>query len=308
MIATNSSYAIDGLSLEEFLAAPSPKELEVAYVSKAMQEEATFNVSDPIRRVSGLLFRFDRKRAIVIFSGNIGAGKTSLAKEVERGMIAAGCGLIVRKKELSVGSPYQNSLTHLLLKRQYAVKDGEAGLGAFLFQHLILSQLAMVAEEADTYPASVTLLDRCLFDSRIFIDQMHRDGTLSGTEYATLRLILSNLLASYLRNCDILHVHLVTPPELCYESMTSRARAGEETLPLEYLTELHERHLEAYREPSYLHQSWPVTMLTLNAVDPITMKRIGVEELGRRVLAAMQSHYGERLPLKGNSLPGTGEW
>lgn len=158
---------------------------------------------------------------LVAVSGNIGAGKSTLAKALcERG----GLHLV---PEPVADNPY--------LADFYA----DPVRWAYHAQTFIMSvrhEQQKRAHESSRLGTSC-LLDRCLHEDRIFAAVARDKGYLAPREWNTYATLHRALLASA-PPPDVV-VYLRTTPEVALARTMLRARVEEATIPLDYLAALH---------------------------------------------------------------------
>jgi deoxyadenosine/deoxycytidine kinase len=158
---------------------------------------------------------------LVAVSGNIGAGKSTLAKSLcERG----GLHLVPEPVE---DNPYLGDF--------YA----DPVRWAYHAQTFIMSVRHEQQKRAHELSRSGTscLLDRCLHEDRIFAAVARDRGYLSPREWNTYATLHRALLAS--APPPEVVVYLRTTPEVAFARTMQRARTEEATIPLDYLAALH---------------------------------------------------------------------
>ena len=160
-------------------------------------------------------------KLLVAVSGNIGAGKSTLAKSLcERG----GLHLVPEPVE---DNPYLGDF--------YA----DPVRWAYHAQTFIMSVRHEQQKRAYDLSRSGTscLLDRCLHEDRIFAAVARDKGYLSPREWNTYATLHRALLSS--APPPEVVVYLRTTPEVARARTMLRARTEEATIPLDYLAALH---------------------------------------------------------------------
>jgi deoxyadenosine/deoxycytidine kinase len=168
--------------------------------------------------------------AYICLSGNIGAGKTSVGRALAQ-----------RMGVCFVEEPVAAWKRSGLLDQFY--RDPHAA--AYPLQMYVLStrlkalsDATMLWEDEKGAPPSTVLLDRWLWDDRIFAENAHSSGYMSDDEFSNYTAALKTCLQS----APMMHVKrilIAVPPKTCYERI--EAREGK-PIELAYLEKLHDRH------------------------------------------------------------------
>lgn len=166
---------------------------------------------------------------LVAVSGNIGAGKSTLAKSLcERG------GLLLVPEPVE-DNPYLGDFYHDPVRWAYHA------------QTFIMSVRHAQQKRAHELSHSGTscLLDRCLHEDRIFAAVARAKGFLSPREWDTYATLHRALLASA-PPPDVV-VYLRSTPEVSLARVALRGRGEEASVTLDYLAALHTEY-EAWAE------------------------------------------------------------
>jgi len=183
--------------------------------------------------------------------GSIGAGKSTLLERVRSRLLWRGLPgpLVVVPEPIDA---WRDVDGHNVLEAFY----NDPKRWALAFQtHAMSTRVAAVRaaiEEAsaDGVHATIVLCERSVYtDRHVFVELLHRDGTLSDFERAL-----------YIRAYDyyISHaypgkhggvIYLRTDPRACAERIRRRDRTEESAIPLKYLERLHSMHQEALAAP-----------------------------------------------------------
>ena len=173
------------------------------------------------------------RRPSVAVIGNIGSGKTTFLKAL--GEANPDFKIIYEpveawRKSGMLGLFYED-------KEKYAC----------MFQmSAFVSRAELIETEVEGCgPGLVPLMERCLeSDRRIFAEQLRADGTINDASWKTYTNMYDYLKKKVESTAPTCLVYLDTPPEECFNRMQKRGRPEENTVPLDYLTALHERHRE----------------------------------------------------------------
>jgi len=175
-----------------------------------------------------------RKPFTVIVEGNIGCGKTTFLEHFSS----------FDKRVEVMTEPvdrWRNANGHNLLELMY--KDPERW--AMPFQSYV--QLTMLDNHLHQGEKPVKLMERSIFSARYcFVENMFRTGKIIGCEYAVLDewfKFLTGPDSALPLNVDLI-IYLRTTPEKALERINVRARSEENTIPLEYIQQLHSLHEE----------------------------------------------------------------
>lgn len=90
----------------------------------------------------------------------------------------------------------------------------------------------------------IVFVERSVFtDKYCFADMCHKSGKMNDIEYNIYNNWHSWLVRTFNLYADG-YIYLKTNPNVSHERIVKRLRSGEEAIPLEYLTELHNKHNE----------------------------------------------------------------
>ncbi|XP_032666097.1 deoxynucleoside kinase-like [Odontomachus brunneus] len=163
----------------------------------------------------------------ICIEGNIGSGKTTFLQQFQEFNRAT---ILPEPVNLwrNVGGV---NLLDLLYKNSERY--------SFLFQSY--AQVTRLELHTMSTLTPYKVMERSIFSTRCFLENMKLTNTISNME-AT---ILENWYNWSVENANIkvdLMVYLRTTPEVVYQRMQARARKEEESVPLEYLRQIHEIH------------------------------------------------------------------
>merc|ERR1719150_2873527 len=110
------------------------------------------------------------------------------------------------------------------------------------------------------------MMERSLLSARYaFVENLFNSGLMQESEY----LVLSEWF-NFLVSCPQMNFHvdqiiyLRTEPEVVFERIKNRNRSEENTIPLQYLKELHDLHEEWLVHQTKIKPQAPVTIIDVN--------------------------------------------
>jgi deoxyadenosine/deoxycytidine kinase len=196
---------------------------------------------------------FRRWRALLggmfVVEGTIGAGKTTLGKEMARLLERSGLGGWFGKERVNAKAL---ALFYDEMKRVEEVRKADPAAPAELlrnreaygFQTTMLSNCQSVYQEAIDVVGrarharlGTAVLDRGVFGNAVFAAMHYEDGNLTDKQYdAYLSLMEDDPRAPYLADCV---VYVDVAPGVAWERIRKlRCREGEDAIPLAYLENL----------------------------------------------------------------------
>lgn len=170
-----------------------------------------------------------QKPALVFIEGNIGAGKSTFVKVLQKYIPAV--------ITLEPCDEWQNVSGYNLLEAFYS----DTTRWAPLFQ-IYASMTRIRKQEAEALHADrLQIMERSWFSDRYCFAQMLYEGSkINHLEWA----VYEQMWDWYMRNTDlpIGFIYLRVAPDECYNRLKSRGRNEEVGIPLSYLQDLHEHH------------------------------------------------------------------
>lgn len=131
-------------------------------------------------------------------------------------------------------------------------------------------QLTMLQNHLKPQEKQIKLMERSIYSAKYcFVENLHNCGKMQDFEYAVLSEWFDWIVGSQKLSMDLI-VYLQTKPETVYDRIKKRCRKEEQTIPFEYLTQLHNLH-----EDWLIHQkkfTVPTKVLVLDA-------NLGLEEM-----------------------------
>jgi len=172
--------------------------------------------------------------------GNIGAGKSTLLNYLKD------------KLECNISQePVGEWMKMDLLDKFY--KDIDRWSFAFQMNCFISR-----AHQVEQLPGGDNLIERSILSDKIFAQNCFNNGNMEKTEfeiYTKWSTWLYERVCKEIKNV----IYLRSSPEVSYERIKRRNRDGEETIPLEYLKQLHDLH------DSWLMDNEELNVLVLDA-------------------------------------------
>jgi len=192
-------------------------------------------------------------RAIIYFfvEGGIGAGKTTLLERISARLQALGLPgrLVVVPEPIEA---WRNVNGYNILDCFYA----EPARWALAFQtHAMSTRVAAVREAIDRCAEGereplIVLCERSVYtDRHVFVELLHRDGTLSDMERALYETAFDYYVPHAYPGRHGGVIYLRTDPRACAARIRRRDRTEEAAIPVEYLDRLHAMHEEALAAP-----------------------------------------------------------
>jgi deoxyadenosine/deoxycytidine kinase len=166
--------------------------------------------------------------------GNIGSGKSTLIESLKK----IKTNFIFLPEPVDLWNEIVDSNGTTILENYYK----EPKQYAFSFQMMAyITRLQQVKDcVKNSPPDCVIITERCLYtDREVFAKMLYDSGNISQIEYS----IYLKWFDSFIEK-DVLTgiIYMKSDPELCSKRICHRNRKGEESIPLEYLTNCHNYH------------------------------------------------------------------
>jgi thymidine kinase len=176
---------------------------------------------------------------IFTVEGNIGSGKTTLISQLKD--VKFDKPHIVVFEKVDEWSKLKDNEGQDILSLFYKDKQKYS----YIFQSYVLfSRLHHLMETIKSHPNHIIICERChLTDLYVFAKSLYELKDLNDIEWRVY-----NMWHQQLR--DMLNINLTgcifvnTSPEVCFNRIKKRSRTGESGIPLDYLTLLHEKHVD----------------------------------------------------------------
>lgn len=116
----------------------------------------------------------------------------------------------------------------------------------------------------------IVFVERSVFtDKYCFADMCHKSGKMNDIEYNIYNNWHSWLVRTFNLYADG-YIYLKTEPNVSHDRIVKRLRRGEEAIPIEYLTDLHNKHNEwLEREENVLTFDFTEDYTNQDSVEPI---------------------------------------
>jgi deoxyadenosine/deoxycytidine kinase len=176
---------------------------------------------------------------IITLEANIGAGKSTLLKYIADAPFKVPHIVICEKIEDWTRSitPDNASILELFYqdKKKYS----------YIFQsYVLMSRVGYLLETIKNNPDKIIICERSLMtDYKVFAKTLHEDGDMTDVEMFVYNE-WHNLVRNTFNIPIIGQVYLQTPPEMCLDRIQKRARQGENSISLNYLSKIHQKHEE----------------------------------------------------------------
>ena len=172
-------------------------------------------------------------RMMVLLEGNIGAGKTTVGRNIAR---SGHFGFIEEPTTL-----WREGFASNMLELFYS----DSNRWAFTFQICAFVTRAKTWHEVwQRTDRNQVILERSIFcDRYVFAENCYRSGLITLAEHQLYRGMWDFVVDKYCDEPDLI-LYLRTPAEVCMERIKSRGREEESNIPLEYLLQLEELHDE----------------------------------------------------------------
>ena len=175
--------------------------------------------------------------SIFTVEGNIGSGKTTLISELQNYKFIKPH--IVVFEQVKEWSELKDNSGNNILSLFYKDKKKYS----YIFQSYVLfSRLTHMLNTIKQNPDSIIITERChLTDLYVFAKSLFELGDINSMEWEVYNMWHSQLRDLF--NIKIKGtIYINTSPEVCYQRIKKRSRNGEESIPLDYLTLLHNKH------------------------------------------------------------------
>ena len=181
---------------------------------------------------------------IVSIEGNIGSGKTTLLENLKKHFHNDKT-VIFLKEPVDEWEQIKDKEGNTMLQKFYAdqVKYSFAfQMMAYISRLKILRNVIKHIETQNTETQYVIITERSLYtDRHVFAKMLHDQGKIEDVCYQ----IYLNWFDEFVKDFKInYYIYVKADPNVCYDRIHTRARNGEELIPLAYLNECHIYHEE----------------------------------------------------------------
>ena len=194
---------------------------------------------------------------LVSVEGNIGSGKSTFVTALQRyfeqqydGNLKIGFML----EPVDAWDKIRDRQGRTMLQKYYADQQRYA----FSFQMMAYVSRLAILRECMRQGYDIIILERSVFtDCEVFARMLHDEGKIEDVEFAIYRTWFNEFLHDI---SPLQFIYLQTVPEVAAQRIQQRAREGEDTIPLAYLSNCHDYH------EKWLHTQ---DVLKINANDDI---------------------------------------
>lgn len=173
----------------------------------------------------------------ISIEGNIGSGKTSLLKSIKE------IGALVFEER--VGEWTQVNGENVL-----DLYYGDTHKYGFMFQLLAASSHLKNVHDARKEKREIVLFERSVNSSEnVFAKKMVETGIITSLEYTILCQLYEEIHHLVEGVGQQYFIYLNLPPSVAYERVLKRARPEEEGFTVDFLSELHTKHIEWFGNP-----------------------------------------------------------
>jgi len=171
-----------------------------------------------------------KKQFTIAVEGNIGSGKSTVLDYLSK---SAFCDI--------VGEPIE-TWTNLRGHNILAMLYSDPHRWGFTFQ--ANAQMTLAKLHAQPAKAAIKVMERSIYSARYcFVENLYRNNILQNVEYEILKDWFELLTSNDSCHLDLI-IYLRAKPETCLERIKTRNRPEEQSITLDYLNKLHERHEE----------------------------------------------------------------
>lgn len=176
-----------------------------------------------------------KRKKVITVEGNIGAGKSTFLKLIERNINAD---VILEPTHRWQDVNGAGNLLELFYK--------DIKRWGYTFQ--LYAFITRIQEHIDNAHkkegSNIQILERSVYcDRYCFALNCHEMGNMTDLEWALYKEIFEYLVEEHAPKPDGF-IYLRATPETCYERLLKRNRSEESSVPLSYLTLIHNRHEE----------------------------------------------------------------
>ncbi|CAF0829385.1 unnamed protein product [Rotaria sp. Silwood1] len=190
------------------------------------------------------------KKFTIAVEGNIGSGKSSVLAHLANSSL---CDVVAEPIE-----NWTNLKGHNILAMLY---DDPHRWG-FAFQ--ANAQMTLAKLHARPTKAPVKVMERSIYSARYcFVENLYRSKIIQGAEYEILNDWFEMLISNDSCHLDLI-IYLRATPETCLQRIQARHRSEEESISLDYLQTLHERHEEWLIHRNCTNLSIPILIVDAN--------------------------------------------
>jgi deoxyadenosine/deoxycytidine kinase len=182
------------------------------------------------------------EKIVISVEGNIGAGKSTLLNLLQKKF---------KDKLITVQEPVDTWRNYMIPETGEYVNIlemfySDPGKYAYLFQTIVFNTLLeCLLIEFFTGDKKIIIMERSITSAlRIFCEMLNDSGKLSNLEFTCLKNYYDIINSQYIGPGCVTHkyIYVRVTPEKCMERLKLRNRSEEETITLDYLQKIHDKH------------------------------------------------------------------
>jgi thymidine kinase len=172
------------------------------------------------------------KNKCICIQGNIGSGKSTVVHMLEQQQ-DSNSNYVCMLEPVNVWSDYKMD-GKTILEHFYADRKSYAFPFQMMAFYTRLNAMRQLPKDR------TVIMERSVeTDKRIFAEMLIEDGSIDPMCARIYNEWYNDLVSTV---DDTINVYIRTPPEVCYERIHKRARAGEEGISFDYLVHCHDLH------------------------------------------------------------------
>ncbi|CAF2382170.1 unnamed protein product [Rotaria sp. Silwood2] len=189
------------------------------------------------------------KKFTIAVEGNIGSGKSTVLAYLSKSSL---CDIVAEPVE---------AWTNLNGNNLLAMLYNDPHRWGFAFQ--ANAQMTLARLHAQPSKSLIKVMERSIYSTRYcFVENLYRNNILENVEYEILNDWFQMLTSNDSCHLDLI-IYLRAQPETCLERIKSRNRPEEQSITIDYLKQLHERH-EEWLSPQTRTSTTPVLIVDAN--------------------------------------------
>lgn len=179
--------------------------------------------------------QFRKRMPLISIEGNIGSGKSTLVKELQKHWKGD---VIFLQEPVNEWMKIRDPTTEKTMLEMFYENPKE---NAFPFQMMAyVSRYSLIRDTYEANPDILLITERCMAtDREVFVNMLKEDGILRDVDYQIYMKWVYTLGEKY--HPDHI-VYIRTRPETCLERIQRRNRKGEKDVSVEYLRKCHQAH------------------------------------------------------------------
>jgi deoxyadenosine/deoxycytidine kinase len=178
---------------------------------------------------------------IISIEGNIGSGKSTLLEKLR--LRLENINVLFLQEPVDIWDTIRDSSGQTMLQKFYADQTKYA----FSFQIMAyISRLSILKKAIRENPGAIIITERSLHtDKMVFAKMLFDSGLIEDVNYQ----IYLKWFDEFTVECPLNKIiYVKADPEVCFNRIKKRSRAGESNIPLNYLQDCHKYHEDMVRE------------------------------------------------------------